>query len=194
MIYPRQLDTVEHLVEDAVQRGATVRTGGKRAARAGDFFEPTVLTNCTPDMPIVREEIFGPAIPILRVRNDEHALEIANSLPLGLNGYVFSKDQKRAQRIAARLEVGSVVINDVITDYGSPEVPFGGVKNSGFGRVHGDEALRAMCQVKHVSDGRLPPVSALWYPYGAKGEEAARRLIGALFSRRTVVGRFLDRL
>ncbi len=194
MIFPQQLETVERLVKDAIERGATLRCGGKRADRTGDFFEPTVLTGCEPDMPIVREEIFGPVVPILRVRDDDQAIEIANSLPLGLNAYVFSKDLERAQRLAARLEVGSVVINDVVTDYGSPEVPFGGVKNSGYGRVHGTEALRAMSHVKHVSDGRTPPVSALWYPYGARSEAAVRRLIGSLFSRRTLLGRVLDLL
>src|SRR5690606_18875341 len=140
---------------------------------------------CTADMPVLREEIFGPVIPLMRVQSDEHALEIANALPLGLNGYVFSRDLGRGQSLAARLQVGSVVINDVLTDYGAPEVPFGGVKNSGFGRVHGDEALRAMCNIKHISDGRLPPVSALWYPYGERGERLARRAIGAVFSKRS---------
>lgn len=194
LIFPQQLETVERLVNDAIERGATVRCGGKRAERTGDFFEPTVLTGCEPDMPVVQEEIFGPAVPILRVRDDEHALQIANSLPLGLNAYVFSKNPDRAQRLAARLEVGSVVINDVVTDYGSPEVPFGGVKNSGYGRVHGTEALRAMSSVKHVSSDRMPAVSALWYPYGERSEETVRRLVGSLFSRRTLLGRVLDRL
>jgi succinate-semialdehyde dehydrogenase/glutarate-semialdehyde dehydrogenase len=191
MIFPPQLATVEALVDDAVKHGAQVRLGGRRAARAGDFYEPTVLTECTPEMRIAREEIFGPVLPLLRVTDDEDALRVANGIPLGLNGYVFSRSAARARSIAERLEVGSVVVNDVLVDYGAPEVPFGGVKNSGFGRVHGDDALRAMCNVKHIGEPRLPPITALWHPYGARGERLARAAVAALFSRKSPLSRLL---
>lgn len=191
LIFPPQLSTVQRLVDDAVARGATVRVGGARADRKGDYFQPTVLTGCTPDMPIVREEIFGPVIPVLQVASDEEALRIANELPLGLNGYVFSSNLERARRLAERLEVGSALVNDVLVDYGAPEVPFGGVKNSGFGRVHGDDALRAMCHVKHVGEPRFGPMTALWAPYDEKGERLARRAITTLFSRKSLLSKFL---
>lgn len=191
MIFPPQLATVEALVADAVERGAEVRLGGRRADRTGDFYEPTVLTECTPEMRVAREEIFGPVLPVLRVKDDEEALRIANEVPLGLNGYVFSRSAARARSIAERLEVGSVLVNDVLVDYGAPEVPFGGVKNSGFGRVHGDDALRAMCNVKHIGEPRLTPITAVWPPYSAKGERLARAALAAVFSRKSPLSRLL---
>src|SRR5690606_6658583 len=137
---------------------------------------------------------FGPVLPVLAVRDDEEALQIANSLDLGLNGYVFSRNRGRARRLAERLEVGSVVINDVVTDYGSPEVPFGGVKHSGIGRVHGDDGLRAMCNVKHVSEGRVGPLRTAWYPYSPGGERIAQRLLPAVFSGKSPLARLIGKL
>ena len=194
LIFPKQGNIAETLIKDALERGAELRTGGKRAERRGDFFEPTVLAACTNEMRVMREEIFGPVVPIMKVRDEEQALEIANSVPLGLNAYVFSKSTSRARELARRLEVGSVVINDVLSDYGAPEAPFGGVKNSGYGRTHGEEALRAMCAPKHVSEERFTPPTRPWFPYTEKSEGVARRLLSALFSKKSPLSGLVGRI
>lgn len=194
IIFSRQMDVAETLVKDALERGAELRIGGKRAARRGAFFEPTVLANCSETMRVMREELFGPVVPIMRVSGDAHALEIANSIPLGLNAYVFSGDAGRARHIAEKLQVGSVVINDLFADYGAPEAPFGGVKNSGYGRTHGPSALLAMCALKHVSEERFSPPVRPWFPYTAKSEALTRRTLQALFSKKGLLSGLVGRL
>ncbi len=194
LIFPHQGTVAETLIRDALARGAELRTGGKRAERSGDFFEPTVLAACTNEMRVMREEIFGPVLPVMKVRDDEHAIEVANSIPLGLNAYVFSKKTAHARTLARRLEVGSVVINDVLSDYGTPEAPFGGVKNSGYGRTHGEEALRAMCTTKHVSEDRFAPPIRPWFPYTDLSEGRVRRLVSALFSKKSALSGLVGRI
>jgi succinate-semialdehyde dehydrogenase/glutarate-semialdehyde dehydrogenase len=194
LIFPKQGAVAEALIRDALARGAQLRTGGKRAERRGDFFEPTVLAGCTNEMRVMREEIFGPVLPIMKVRDDEQAIEIANSVPLGLNAYVFSKKTAHARSLAKRLEVGSVVINDVLSDYGSPEAPFGGVKNSGYGRTHGEESLRAMCTPKHVSEDRFTPPIRPWFPYTELSEGRVRRLVSTLFSKKSPLSGLVGRV
>ncbi len=194
LIFPKQGAVAETLIRDALSRGAELRTGGKRLERPGDFFEPTVLSACTNEMRVMREEIFGPVIPVMKVRDDEHAIDVANSVPLGLNAYVFSKRTSHARSIARRLEVGSVVLNDVLADYGSPEAPFGGVKNSGYGRTHGEESLRAMCTPKHVSEQRFAPPIRPWFPYTDVSEGRVKRLVGALFSKKSPLSGLVGRI
>ncbi len=194
IIFSRQTSIAESLIRDALERGAKLEIGGKRAERAGDFFEPTVLSSCNDSMRVMREEIFGPVVPVMKVSDDAHALSVANGIPLGLNAYVFSKKTSRAREIAEKLEVGSVVINDVLSDYGAPEAPFGGVKNSGYGRTHGDHALRAMCTLKHVSEERFTPPIRPWFPYTEKSTDVARRMLSKLFSRDSLLSGFVGRL
>ncbi len=193
LIYEPGRDRIEALLQDAVERGASIVFGGQRVERRGCFFHPTVVANCTPDMRIMREEIFGPVIPVMSVRDDAHALDIANSLPIGLNGYVFTKDVERGRGLASRLQVGSVVINDVLSDYGAADVPFGGIKKSGYGKTHGAAALRSMCHVKHVGEPRLPPPTPAWFPYSERGERLARQALHALFSSKSPLSRLLGR-
>ncbi len=114
MAWDRQLDHVEKIVAQAVSAGATVQTGGKRGPAGGLFFQPTVLTNCAQDMDVMRKEIFGPVIPIMRVADEEEAIRLANDSHLGLLAYVFTKDRDRGKRIAERVEAGTVMINDVL--------------------------------------------------------------------------------
>lgn len=191
LVLASRIAALDALVNDAVERGATVVTGGHRLTRPGNFYAPTLLTNCSTEMRVMQEEIFGPIVPIMRVEDDAQALAIANSLPLGLSSYVFGKDTKKAEALAQRLEAGSVVINDVHSDIASPEVPFGGIKNSGYGKVHGLEGLRSMCWAKHISVNRtpLPARSPFWFPYSSRDIPRALAGLRLLFTRHGPAGR-----
>jgi succinate-semialdehyde dehydrogenase/glutarate-semialdehyde dehydrogenase len=182
--FPKQIDVAQRHIEDAVRKGARLVCGGHKLARAGQFFAPTVLSDCTHAMAVMREETFGPVVPIMRVRSDDEAIRLANDSHLGLNAYVFTRSRDRARVFTDRIEAGSVVVNDVLTNYATAEAPFGGIKQSGFGRIHGAESLREMCQRKHVSFDRVRPPERdpLWFPYTARSfhwlQRAARLLFG----------------
>ena len=155
---PLQLDVVDKLVASAVKQGARVLCGGKRVhADQGNFFEPTILADVTPEMDIAREELFGPVMLLMRVRDDEEAVRVANGVAYGLSSSVFSENRPRARAIAAQLEAGMTAINEYggIT-YMVQGLTFGGVKASGYGRMNGREGLRSMCNIKAVVDDRLP--------------------------------------
>jgi hypothetical protein len=141
--FERQLEIVERQVADAVARGARVLTGGERR---GSFFEPTVLVNVTSDMLVMRDEIFGPLMPIIPVRDETEAIRLANDSPYGLSAAVWSRNHEHAVRVARKLEVGTVAINDTVAHFGVPHLPFGGMKASGFGRSHGREGLLQFTQ------------------------------------------------
>jgi acyl-CoA reductase-like NAD-dependent aldehyde dehydrogenase len=158
IITPLQLDIIEKAVEGAIAQGARLVAGGKRAmAGTGDYFEPTILADVTPNMDIAREEVFGPVMLLMRVRDDAHAVEVANDVSYGLSSSIFSKSRKRARKIASELETGMAAINEFggIT-YMAQDLTFGGVKESGFGRMNGREGLRSMCNIKAVVDDRFP--------------------------------------
>jgi len=190
MTMPSQLDVVERLVDDAVRKGATLRLGGKRArGLGGHFFPPTVLTGVDPSMAIFREETFGPVMAIARVRDEAHALAVANDSEYGLGSTVFTRDRARARRFADRLVAGSTVVNDFGLAYMANELPFGGVRGSGWGRLNGREGIRAMCNVRSVLVDRFPlhrPVKL--YPV-ADGDYARTRAILDLLYRRSPLAR-----
>ena len=191
VVLGHKLDHLDELVQDALAKGAKLGCGGARLQRRGNFYAPTLLLDCTPSMRVMREEIFGPIVPLMAVKDDAEAIRVANDSPLGLTSYVFSQDTEHAATLAAQLRAGSTVINDVHSDIASPEVPFGGVKHSGYGRIHGIEGLRGMCHVKHVSVNRtaLPKRSPFWFPYHQA--DFARVLAGMrlLFSGSGPLGR-----
>jgi acyl-CoA reductase-like NAD-dependent aldehyde dehydrogenase len=170
IIFPHQIEVAEKHIADAVQKGAEIRSGGKRVAGPGQFFEPTVLTGCNHSMTVMKDEIFGPIVPIMKVTTEEEALRLSNESHLGLNAYVFSADREHGKRIAERVQAGSVLVNDVLSNGGTTEAPFGGIKQSGFGRAMGDDSLREMCDVKHISVDRvaLGEKDPLWFPYTEK--------------------------
>jgi acyl-CoA reductase-like NAD-dependent aldehyde dehydrogenase len=191
IIFPNQIEIAERHVADALAKGASLKAGGKRRIGPGQFFEPTLLADCTPQMTVMNDEIFGPIVPVMAVDGEERAIELANDSALGLNAYVFTTDRERAARIAERIEAGSVVVNDVFSNYACPEAPFGGVKNSGFGRIHGEDALRELADVKHVSFDRIRPPAKdpLWYPYSEKSYRWGLRALRAMFSGQGFIGR-----
>ena len=128
----RAVETLEDQVNRAVSQGATIEVGG---AREGNYFRPTVLSNVTPDADAYKQEFFGPVAQVYRVDGEDEAIAVANATEFGLGSYLFTTDASQAQRLADRIEAGMVFINT--TDGEGPEVPFGGIKRSGFGRELG---------------------------------------------------------
>ncbi len=166
-----QLDRVAGYVEVARQEGAQILCGGARpqdpALQQGYFYEPTVIGSVTPDMTIVREEVFGPVTCVLPFRDEQHAVALANDSPYGLSAAVWTRDVKRAHRVAQALEAGIVWVNDHHRI--DPASPWGGVKDSGMGRENGWEALWEYTQT-HSIIINLDPEPFDWYG----GKEAVR--------------------
>jgi len=178
----RQRDIVQARVDDAIAKGARALVGGHAIDGPGNFFEPTLLVDVTPDMDIMNQETFGPVLPIMAMDDEESMVIEANRSHLGLLAYVFSRDTERARTLAEQIEAGTVMVNDVLSTHGMPETPWGGVKDSGVGHTHGDDALRHMCQQRHVNYDRLPPMrkEPYWYPYGPSLYGLFKRVMGAL--------------
>ena len=142
------VDDVETFMADAVALGAQVLCGGKRLDRKGWFYPPTVVTGVTPEMKMYHEEIFGPVAQLYRVRDADEAIAIANATVFGLGSNVWTTDADEQARFVAALDAGAVFVNGMTTSY--PELPFGGVKESGFGRELSSQGIRAFCNVKTV--------------------------------------------
>lgn len=153
LTYQQQLDTVERHVADAVAQGARVLTGGKHN---GLFYEPTVMVDVTHAMLIMQAETFGPIMPIMRFADEAEAVRLANDSAFGLSASVWSRDHAHAEAVARQLQTGSVIINDTIAHFGVPQMPFGGQKDSGFGRTHGRDGLRQFTQPFALAVGAPP--------------------------------------
>ena len=149
----RRVDAMEGFVADAVAKGAKVQTGGNRIGNKGFFFEPTVMTDVPLDARIMNEEPFGPLAPIVPFRNFDGVVEEANRLPYGLAAYAYTRSVKTAAAIGAAVESGMVSINH--HGLALPEVPFGGVKDSGYGSEGGSEAIEAYLNTKFISQTGL---------------------------------------
>jgi len=151
LINDEALAQVESHVQDATAQGASVVTGGRRHALGGNFYEPTVLTNVTPDMKIFSEETFGPVAPLIRFRDDAEVVELANRTEFGLASYFYSRDIGRVWRVAEALEYGMVGVN---TGLITTEVaPFGGMKQSGLGREGSKYGIEEFVEVKYICFG-----------------------------------------
>lgn len=171
LINAPSVERMEQQVADAQAAGATVRAGGTRpqlndARREGHYFAPTVLTNVTPDMAIMREETFGPLLPIMEVADDDEALQHANSLPLGLGTTIWTRDVDAGAALGRKIETGMVWINDSTVYYSDPGIPWGGVKESGIGRSHGRWGLQAVADLKVVARSRHS-ARLWWFPYAS---------------------------
>jgi succinate-semialdehyde dehydrogenase/glutarate-semialdehyde dehydrogenase len=149
----RRVEAMERLVADAVAKGAKIETGGKRIGNKGFFFEPTVLTDVPLDARIMNEEPFGPIAPIAAFKNFDDVIEEANRLPYGLAAYAYTRSAKTAAAVGAGLESGMVSINH--HGLALPEVPFGGIKDSGYGSEGGSEAIEAYLNTKFVTQAGI---------------------------------------
>jgi len=146
---PRRLDAMDAFVADAKARGGKVQTGGSRAGNQGYFFEPTVVTDVPDDSKIMTEEPFGPVAPIVTFKTFDEVVERANSLEFGLAAYTFTSSPKTATAIGDALQSGMVGVNSVAIS--TPETPFGGIKDSGYGHEGGIEGLEAYMNKKFIS-------------------------------------------
>jgi succinate-semialdehyde dehydrogenase/glutarate-semialdehyde dehydrogenase len=185
----RQLAIVEEHVCDAVERGANVLAGGRRAASLpGSFYEPTVMTGVDHAMAVMREETFGPVLPIMTFKTEDEAVGLANDSVFGLTASVWTKDARRGRRIAERLEAGTVMVNEVLYTHGIAQTPWGGMKQSGSGRTHGRLGLLELVRPQHVHVNRITRLHDFWWFGYTPG--AARLFRG--FARRFATGNVLQ--
>ncbi len=178
LIAPFQLEKVTRHVQEARERGARVILGGRPIKGPGYFFQPTVLADVDHDMELMREETFGPVLPIMRVADEEEAVRLANDSEFGLDASVWSRDRAKARRIANKLKAGTVLINDHLINYTIADLPFGGVGHSGFGRVHGIEGLREFVVAKSWVEDRLTlGHEPYWFEEGGSSEGLVSALL-----------------
>ena len=181
VIHPPQADIVERHVNDAIQKGAKVLTGGHRKNDGGLFFEPTILVDVDHTMEAMTEETFGPTMPIMKVRDEEEAIRLANDSPFGLNSSVFTKDVEKGERIARRLTAGNACVNDCMINYAAQEVPFGGWGDSGVGSRHGQSGIRKYTRAQTITISRMGPKRELhFYPYEKKRTARLEKVVGFL--------------
>ena len=164
MTNERQLRIVEDHVQDAVQHGAHIETGGRRIENtAGWFHEATVITNVDHSMEIMREETFGPVLPIMTFKTDEEAVRLANDSVYGLTAAVFTSDITRGRRLAERIDAGTVMVNEVVYTHAIAQTPWGGVKQSGYGRTHGRLGMLELVTPQHIHVNRVPWLPDVWW-------------------------------
>jgi acyl-CoA reductase-like NAD-dependent aldehyde dehydrogenase len=178
-ILDRQCDIVEQQVSAAVEAGARVLTGG---TREGNCYVPTVLVDVDHSMALMTEETFGPVIPIMVVEDEDEAIKLANDSSFGLSASVWTKSKSRGEAVAGRLQSGSVTINETSMIYGALELPFGGVKSSGFGQVNGLNGLYNYCHRMPILTDRFgAKEEAVWHPYTEDKTSKLKKALSAIW-------------
>jgi succinate-semialdehyde dehydrogenase/glutarate-semialdehyde dehydrogenase len=185
LITEQQLRIVESQVEDARSHGARVLTGGMRLPQFGpNFYGPAVLVNVDHSMRLMRDETFGPVLPIMPFSSAEEAVRLANDSEFGLAASVWTSNRQRGEALARRLDAGVVMINDAVTCFGIAEAPHGGMKASGLGRTNGRLGLEEMVRAKYVDSDMLPRMQKLWwYGYSAPFIRQMEGFADFLFAR-----------
>jgi acyl-CoA reductase-like NAD-dependent aldehyde dehydrogenase len=148
VVREESLHTLDRQVKDSLKMGAEIELGGERLKRKGFFYAPTILTGVEPDMPVMKEETFGPAAPVMIVKDDDEALTYANNTEFGLGSSVWSKDIRRAEKVARQLHAGMVTVNNTVVS--DPRMPFGGVKKSGIGRELSRYGMLEFSNIKSI--------------------------------------------
>ncbi|MEK6277079.1 MAG: aldehyde dehydrogenase family protein [Actinomycetota bacterium] len=189
MTSPNQTAIVEDHVNDAIASGAKALLGGKPVDGPGDYFEPTVLVDVDHSMKVMRDETFGPVVGVMKVRDEEEAVRLANDTRYGLSGSVFGA-KRHAEQVARRIECGAINVNDVLVNYLTSDVPMGGWKESGIGYRHGEHGIKKFCRPESIVITRFGGKrELLWYPYTEKRRNLLRRL-SRLFNARDLKRRF----
>ena len=186
MVSREQYDIVVELVDDAVANGATLHCGGPTRVDglpSETFYAPAVLTGVTPEMRIMREEVFGPVVPIVTVDSEEEAVRLANDSPFGLGASVWTGDREKGRRVARRLQAGMVWINDHMYSHGAMQTPWGGAKDSGVGRSHGRLGFEECVNLKHVAYEPGLTKDFWWFPYGESLAPAMHNAAKLLYGR-----------
>jgi betaine-aldehyde dehydrogenase len=170
-------EKVERHVGEAIEKGAKLVAGGARWGERGFYYRPTVLTGVTPSMTVMRDETFGPVVPIVEVDSLDEAIEQANSVPFGLGANLYTRDFEKMLRCMRGIRAGTVWINDPLTD--NDAAPFGGYGGSGIGRELGREGLETFQESKHVHIDPKVEKKEWWYPYGKgnPGDETGQRVM-----------------
>lgn len=184
MAFDKQFNIVMDHINEAKAKGANIIAGGEQneAFKDGIFIKPTIITNVSDDMKVWKDETFGPVLAIKTFKTDEEAIELANRSPYGLNGSIWSKNKKYAQKIARQIKSGTICINDVLVNYIISDLPFGGVKESGIGRVYSKEGLRAFTDMQSVLVNRFNiPFELWWFPYTNKIKNLMRTFIKLMY-------------
>jgi len=174
LINEHQLSVVERHVADATAKGAQILVGGRRLPDLGPlFYTPTVLANVDHNMAVMNEESFGPVMAIMVVKDEAEALRHANRLPVGLSASIWTGDRARGEALARKLEMGMVWVNDSIVYVGAPQMPYGGVKQGGWGRNLSHHGLHEMTNVKTIVSTESE-AQMWWYPYNEQKLEITR--------------------
>ncbi|MBC8293523.1 MAG: aldehyde dehydrogenase family protein [Proteobacteria bacterium] len=182
IIHPPQRDIVEDQLDKARASGATVLAGGTRPDMEGCWYQPTVLVDVNHDMEIMQEETFGPVIAIQKVKDDAEAIRLANDSRFGLSASVWSRDKEGATNIARRVEAGAVCVNDHMIHMLIPEVPMGGIKESGIGRRNGEEGIRKFCSQQTIVIDRFGTnKEPIWYPAPKVLAGVLRKVLNLLY-------------
>ncbi|HEX5874493.1 MAG TPA: aldehyde dehydrogenase family protein [Pyrinomonadaceae bacterium] len=201
MTNERQLRIVEEHVSDAVARGARVLTGGKRIDDGnGWFHQPTVVYGVDHSMKVMSEETFGPVLPIMTFKTDDEAVRLANDSIYGLTASVFTRDIERGRRLAEQIDAGTVMVNEVVYTHALAQTPWGGVKQSGYGRTHGRLGLLELVNAQHIHVNSVPGVPDVWwFPYTRKAGELFRSFArhfttGSVLNSTLLLPKILNRL
>jgi len=190
-----QVAIVRDHLDDAVAKGAKILTGGSSAI-SGNFIQPTVLTDVTHQMKIMSDETFGPVIPIKRVDSLDEAIKLANDTTFGLGSSVFA-GKATAKTIGDKLRAGMTAVNAVMAFSGIPSLPFGGVGDSGFGRIHGDEGIREFTRVKATAEQAFSlPMNMMSFRQPKDATKRIKGMIKTLYGEGIVAkaGDFLRKL
>jgi len=183
MTFPPQTEIVESHIAEARERGARALTGGERIEREGDWYPPTVLTDVDHSMRVMREESFGPVVGVMKVGDAEEAIRLANDTRYGLSASVFGRTRE-AERVARRLEAGTVNVNDVLVGFLASDVPMGGWKDSGIGFRHGDYGIKKFVRPESLVITRFGRKrEALYFPYTAERRRLLRRAVNFVNAR-----------
>ena len=182
---PPQVDLIDEHVRDAENKGARVLVGGHRGDGPGDFYEPTMLVNVDHTMECMTEETFGPTLPVMKVRDAEEGIRLANDSPYGLQASIWTDDTAKGERLAREIEAGVVCVNDAVINYFALELPMGGWKASGLGTRHGKDGIRKYTQKQTVLVTKFAPTKKDIHmmPYKPMTTKLLGRVVKLLYGR-----------